>query len=68
MSSQAKAPSQPKIAVPATAAEALDPAWLSQALSEVSGGKAVTSVEQVEYLKTMATKIRFAVTYEGSDE
>ncbi len=68
MSSQVKVPAQPAIAVPATVAQALDPAWLSQALAEVSGGKAVTSVEQVEYIKTMATKIRFAVTFEGSDE
>ena len=68
MSSQVKVPAQPAIAVPATVAQALDPAWLSQALAEVSGGKAVASVEQVEYIKTMATKIRFAVTFEGSDE
>ncbi len=68
MSSQVKVPAQPAVAVPATAAQALDPAWLSQALASISGGKAVTSVEQVEYLKTMATKIRFAVTFEGSDE
>ena len=68
MSSRAKAPSQPAIAVPATVAEALDPAWLSDALAEVSGGRAVTSVEQVEYIKTMATKVRFAVTFDGSDE
>jgi hypothetical protein len=68
MSSPAKAPSQPVIAVPATVEQALDPAWLSQALAEVSGGKTVTSVEQVEYIKTMATKVRFTVTYEGSDD
>lgn len=68
MSSPAKAPDQPACAVAATAEQALDPAWLTQALAGVSGGKRVTSVEQVEYLKTMATKIRFAVTFEGSDE
>ncbi len=68
MSSQVKVPAQPAIAVPATVAQALDPAWLTQALASVSGGKAVTSVEQVEYIKTMATKIRFTVTFEGSDE
>jgi aminoglycoside phosphotransferase (APT) family kinase protein len=68
MPSPTKAPAQPAIAVPATAAAALDPAWLTLALASVSGGKPVTSVEQVEYLKTMATKIRFAVTFEGSDE
>lgn len=68
MSSPSRIPDQPSCAVPNTVAMALDPAWLSLALSGVSGGKAVTSVEQVEYIKTMATKIRFAVTYEGSDE
>lgn len=68
MSSTSRNPDQPSCAVPNTVEMALDPAWLSQALSGVSGGKAVTAVEQVEYIKTMATKIRFAVTYEGSDE
>jgi hypothetical protein len=68
MSSTAKVPSQPAIPVPATVAEALDPAWLTKALAQVSGGRAVTSVEQVEYIKTMATKVRFAVTFEGSGE
>ena len=68
MSSRVKMPAQPAIAVPQTVAQALDPAWLSKALAEVSGGRAVTSVEQVEYIKTMATKIRFAVTFDGSDE
>ena len=68
MSSPANAPDQPACAVAATAEQALDPAWLTEALAGVSGGKKVTSVEQVEYLKTMATKIRFTVTYDGSDE
>lgn len=63
-----KAPDQPNCAVPNTAGQALDPAWLSQALVGVSGGRAVSSVDQVEYIKTMATKVRFAVTFEGSDE
>lgn len=51
------------IAVPATLEAALDPEWLSQAL-----GARVTSVEQVELIKTVATKVRFAVTFDGSDE
>ena len=63
-----KVPDQPACAVPTTVAQALDPAWLSQALASVSGGRAVTSVEQVESIKTMATKLRFAVTFEGSRE
>jgi aminoglycoside phosphotransferase (APT) family kinase protein len=68
MSSHSSEPAQPACAVPNTVEMALDPAWLSQALAGVSGGKAVTSVEQVEYIKTMATKVRFAVTFDGSDE
>ncbi|MCJ2178816.1 aminoglycoside phosphotransferase family protein [Novosphingobium album (ex Hu et al. 2023)] len=56
-------PSEPKVAVPATLAEALDPAWLTQVLSEYSGGSAVAAVEQVEVIRTVATKVRFAVTF-----
>jgi hypothetical protein len=37
-------------------------------LHDVSGGAAVTSVEQVEFIRTVATKVRFAVTFAGSDE
>lgn len=61
-------PAQPALCVPATLDAALDPAWLSQALASVSGGATVSSVEVVEVLKTVATKIRFAVTFEGSNE
>ncbi len=68
MSSQPSVPFQPDCAVPTSVEQALDPQWLSLALSDVSGGKAVTSVKQVEFIKTMATKIRFAVTFDGSDE
>lgn len=46
------------IAVPGTLEEALDPAFLSQAL-----GRAVTHVETVEVLRTVATKARFIVTF-----
>ncbi|PEQ10416.1 serine kinase [Novosphingobium sp. PC22D] len=61
------APDLPRAAVPRTLAEALDPAWLSRVLRGVSGGAAVTSVEQVEVIRTVATKVRFAVTFAGSD-
>ncbi len=54
--------------VPATRARALDPEWLTQALAPVSGGVQVTSVDVVEVIRTMATKVRFAVTFAGSDE
>ncbi|MEZ5743677.1 MAG: aminoglycoside phosphotransferase family protein [Sphingomonadaceae bacterium] len=64
----ASIPDQPAIAVPRTQDEALNPAWLAQALASVGGGAAVDSVETVEVIKTVATKIRFAVTFEGSPE
>lgn len=56
-------PAQPRIAVPATLAEALDPDWLAQALADDSGGRAIAAVEQVELIRTVATKVRFAVTF-----
>ena len=61
-------PDQPSIAVPATLDEALDPKWLSAALTSVSGGAQVTAVETVEVIRTVATKVRFAVAFDGSDE
>lgn len=60
-------PAQPQIEVPRTLAHAMDPAWLSQALHAVCGGAPVTSVEQVEVIRTVATKVRFAVTFAGSE-
>jgi hypothetical protein len=60
-------PAQPQIAVPRTLEEALDPVWLGDALRDVSGGAVVTSVEQVEVIRTVATKVRFAVTFAGLD-
>jgi len=56
-------PAQPTLPVPRTLEAALDPAFLSQALASVSGGAPVSSVETVEVLKTVATKVRFAVTF-----
>jgi Phosphotransferase enzyme family len=44
--------------VPETLERALDPEWLSFAL-----GHEVTSVETVELLKTVATKVRFKATF-----
>lgn len=58
-------PAQPKVRVPATLEEALEPVWLEQALADVSGGKAVAQVEQVEVIRTVATKVRFAVAFAG---
>jgi hypothetical protein len=45
---------------------ALEPKWLTQALEPVSGGARVASVEVVEVIRTVATKVRFTVTFEGS--
>jgi hypothetical protein len=59
------APAELAIRVPDTREEALDPAWLTQALAPVSGGQTVTSVETVEFIKTVATKIRFTATFDG---
>ena len=53
---------------PRTLSEALDKAWLTQALEPVSGGVAIESVEVVEVIKTMATKVRFAVRFAGAGE
>ncbi len=56
-----------KLDVPATLERARDPEWLTAALLPVSGGAKVTNVETVEIIRTMATKLRFAVTFEGSE-
>lgn len=56
-------PAQPQVGVPATLAAALDPAWLEPVLAEVSGGQAIDAVKQVELIRTVATKVRFAVTF-----
>lgn len=58
-------PAELSIRVPETRDQALDPAWLTQALASVSGGQKVTSVEEVEFIKTVATKIRFTATFDG---
>lgn len=60
-----QAPALPQLAVPATLDAALDPAWLGKALASVSGGAKITAVETVEVIKTVATKVRFTVTFEG---
>ena len=52
--------------VPRTLAQALDPNWLTRALAAVTGGAPVTSVEIVEVLRTVATKVRFTVTFDGA--
>lgn len=59
--------SRSKLHVPITLAEALSPSWLQEALAEFSSGAAVTSVEIVDTLETMAAKVRIAVRFAGSD-
>jgi hypothetical protein len=54
--------------VPQTLTHALDAAWLSQALAPVTGGAKVTDVETVEVLRTMATKVRFTASFDGSTQ
>lgn len=61
-------PAQPSVPVPATLEEALDPVWLTGALESVGQGASVSSVEKVEVIKTVATKVRFAVTFDGNPE
>jgi hypothetical protein len=54
------------LAVPTTLEAALDPAWLSKALASVSNGSKVKEVEVLEVIRTVATKVRFAVTFEDA--
>lgn len=56
------------LAVPTTLDAALDPAWLAQALESIGGGAAVAEVKRIEFIRTVATKQRFTVRFEGSDE
>lgn len=55
------------IAVPLTLEQALDPQWLEQALAADSGGARIVTVDCVEVIRTMATKVRFTVTFAGQD-
>jgi aminoglycoside phosphotransferase (APT) family kinase protein len=50
--------------VPATLVEALDAEWLARALSQFSCNDAIRSVEVMEVIKTMASKVRITVTFE----
>ena len=52
--------------VPLTLVQALDPAWLTQVLAPVTGGASITGIETVEVIRTVATKVRFAVAFDGA--
>jgi len=54
--------------IPATMDEAVDPAWLTAALSRVSGGAQVLSVELSEVIRTMASKVRIRVRFANDPE
>jgi len=56
------------INVPDTLEAVLDPNWLAQALSPISGGAKVASVELTELVKAMAAKVRVAVRFENQPE
>jgi hypothetical protein len=51
--------------IPHTLEQALDAAWLSEALANYSKGKRVVAVETVEVIRTVATKVRFVAAFEG---
>lgn len=53
--------------VPRTLDQALDPDWLAGALAPVSGGAGIAKVEVIEVIRTMATKVRFTVEFDGTD-
>ncbi len=55
------------LAVPTTLEAALDPQWLARALAPIGKGAAVAAVERVEVIRTMATKVRFTLRFEGDD-
>lgn len=60
---QRSATSEPP--VPRTRDAAMDPAWLSHALKSLTGDARIESVEVVEVIRTMATKVRFKVAWDG---
>ncbi len=51
--------------IPVTLDRVLDQEWLEAALSTLSGGGRVVSVEPAEVVKTMASKIRVKVAFKG---
>lgn len=53
---------------PVELSETLSPAWLSEALGQAYPGVVVASVTIVETIVTMATKVRFAVTYDSAPD
>ncbi len=56
-----------EIAVPTSLDVVLDPEWLHWALDDIGDGDRIVAVETVDASKTLAQKVRLAVTVEGSD-
>jgi Ecdysteroid kinase-like family len=65
-STHQQAPAECALPVPSTLDAALDLDWLSQALSPVSHGARVSAIERVELIRTVATKVRFTATFDGT--
>lgn len=61
-------PAQPQVTVPATLEQALDPQWLQGALAGIAQGRTIAKVKQVEVIRTVATKVRFAVTFADGEK
>ena len=57
----------PPCRFPRTLDAALDPQWLGDALAAVGAGRRVVAVEQVELIRTVATKVRFTARFDGED-
>ncbi len=55
------------VPVPATLDQAMDRLWLTEVLASLGDGAPVVDVERVEILRTVATKVRFTVRFDGSD-
>jgi Phosphotransferase enzyme family len=53
--------------VPMTVEAVLDPAWLADALEDRADDERVISVDRTGHQKTIAEKVRFAVTFERPD-
>ncbi|MFT4056891.1 MAG: aminoglycoside phosphotransferase family protein [Novosphingobium sp.] len=53
--------------VPATLEQALDPQWLAGALAHIATGRGIARVQEVEVIRTVATKVRFAVTFDDGE-
>ncbi|MFV8817937.1 phosphotransferase [Haliea sp. E17] len=54
--------------IPETLQEAIDPAWLGEALASVSGNSPVIEVQLAEVVKAMAAKVRIGVRFANDPE